>query len=517
MIYGEVKKPADRGLPALAWRPVSLIATVAGAALLAASGRYGYHRDELYYLVAGHHLAWGYDDQPPMVAVLARASSTAFGGSLTGLRLASDLAVAATVLLTALIARELGGGRRAQAIAAGAYGVATLTIIAGHLLSTTTFDLLFWSLITWLVARWVRGRDDRLWPLVGAVAGLGLLNKNLVAFLAFGLAAGVAAAGPRELLGNRWLWAGAVIALVIWLPNLAWQASHGWPQFDMAREIAGNGDDGGRAGFLPFQFLLLGPLMAPIWIAGLWRLFRDPGARPFRLFAWAYVALTVVFLVTGGKNYYVGGLYPVLIASGGIAVDGWLSRCADVERGGRGGRGGRRLRTGLLAAAFGLSIVATTILGLPVYPLSSFAGSPEAAVNYDARETIGWPRLVMTVAGVYRALPPAEQARVTIFTANYGEAGAIDRYGRKLGLPEAYSGHNAFHRWGPPPEKGGPVVVVGDFPESYLKRFWDNARVVARNDNGHRVDNEEQHVPIWVCDAQKRPWRDIWPELQHFG
>jgi 4-amino-4-deoxy-L-arabinose transferase-like glycosyltransferase len=491
-------------LPGLAWRPVAMVAGAAGVLLLATSARYGYHRDELYFVVAGRHPAWGYDDQPPLLPLLARANDALFDGSLVALRFPSVLAIAATVLLTALITREMGGGRRAQLVAAGCFASMPLTLINGHLMSTSSLDLFFWALLCWLVARWVRTRDDRLWPLAGVLLGIAYLNKNLVAFLAVGLVAGVLIAGPREALRSRLLWAGALAAVLLALPNVWWQAAHGWPQNEMAAVIREDADDGGRLGFLPMQLLLAGPPLAPIWIGGLWRLFRNPRARPFRLFAWAWLVLAAAFLVTGGRHYYLAGLLPVLLASGAIAADHWLDR------------GRKLLRRWVLAGLIVVNATAATLLGLPVWPLDSYAGSV-GAVLYDGKETVGWPRLAETVAGVYRTLPAGERDRATVLTRNYGEAGALDRYGPDLGLPTPHSGHNAYWRWGPPPETGGPVIVVGDFPEPYLRRHWSDVRLATRNDNGHDVDNEEQSAPVWVCRGQVRPWRELWPDLRRFG
>jgi 4-amino-4-deoxy-L-arabinose transferase-like glycosyltransferase len=471
--------------PPLARTQVGLITGAVALLLVATSGRYGYHRDELYYLVAGRHLAWGYDDQPPLVPLVARLADAVFPGSVAGPRLVSALAVAATVLLSELIARELGGGRRAQVVAAACAAVTPVLLIPGHMLSTTTFDILSWTALTWLVGLWVRTRDDRLCFAAGLVVGVGYLNKNLIAFLAAALAVAlIADGGPgvrAALLRSRLLWAGAAIAVVLALPNVWWQAAHGWPQFEMAAVIRADADDGGRVGFLPMQILAAGPLLAPVWVAGLWRLLRNPGAREYRFFGWTYMILLAVFLVTGGRYYYMAGMLPVLLASGAIAVNGWLERAGWLRP---------RARARLLAVDVMVSAV-ITVLGLPVIPVDRLRDSP---ASYDVRETVGWPRFAETVAGVYRSLPEGERARAVLLTGNYGEAGALHRYGRALGLRPAFSGHNAFWRWGPPPDTGGPVVVAGRFPQS-LDRYWGNVTLATRNDNGHGVENEEQGVP----------------------
>ena len=466
------------------------------------SGRYGYHRDELYYLAAGRRLAWGYDDQPPLIVALARLADQLFPDSLVALRTPSALFAAATVLLVAAIARELGGDRRGQLIAATAAAVAPIVVFTGHLLSTTTVDLTFGALLGWLLARWLRTRQDRLLVLAGVVTGLGLLNKATYAVLVAVLLVAVLLVGPRELLRRPALWLGAAIALVAWAPYLWWQQQHGWPQFEMADAIRADEPGGGRILLLPMQIALLGPPIVAVAIAGLVRLLRNPEAARFRCFGVGYLLLLVVYLVNGGQIYYPTSGAPPLIAAGGIATAGWLAR------------GGAARATAWWAAA-GLTLVTTIGLGLPVYPVASLADTPQPAVFEDSAETVGWPGLVETVAGVYQGLPPAERASAVIFTANYGEAGAIERYGSAYGLPTPYSGHNAYWRWGPPPDSAnGPVILVGDVPANRLR--CGSVTVAARYDNGVDLDNEEQGAPIRIC-REPAPWSQIWPDLQHLN
>ncbi len=367
----------------------------------------------------------------------------------------TPLIARATVLLTGLLARELGGSRRAEQVAAACAAVASIVLVTGHLLSTSTFDLLVWTAVSWLVVRAVRTGEDRLWLVAGVVLGVGLLNKPLPAFLAVGLLAGVAIAGPRRLLRNRHVWLGAAIALALWSPWIIWQADHGWPQIDVSRSIAAGGSASSQAWWavVPFQFLLVSPVLAPVWIAGLVKLVRDPAVRDVRFLAWAWVVLAVVFMASGGKPYYLAGLLPALIAAGAVQVDGWL------------GHGRRRLRRGLLVAAVAGSAAIDLTIALPVLPADR--AGPVIAANADVGETIGWPELARTVANVRRRLPGAE--RVVILARNYGEAGAIDRYGPALGLPHAYSGHNAYGDSGPPPDGSAPVIALGENLAAHLR------------------------------------------------
>lgn len=478
--------------------------TIAGAvvlALLIGSTGYGPHRDELYFLAAGDNLALGYPDQGPLTPAIAALADAVAPGSLLALRLLPALMIGAIVILTALIARELGGTRRAELIAAASVAVGSVFLITGHLLSTTTFDLLAWTLVTWLAVRAIRTGQDSLWIWAGLALGVGLLNKPLPVFLAFALLAGVLIAGPRGMLRNRWVWAGAALAVVIWSPWLIWQANEGWPQLDVAAELSDGGSTSSesRWAFLPFQLLLISPLLAPIWIAGLIRLVRDPAVRSYRFLAWAWVVLAVVFVVSGGKPYYLAGMFPVLLAVGAAPVDRWVER------------GRTWLRSAALAGAFVLSALVSVTLALPVLPTDRL--DPVLAANEDVGETVGWPEFTEQVAGVYASAGPPEST--AILTINYGEAGAIDRYGRALGLPEAHSGHNAYWDWGPPPEDTTNVVAIG-FPESGLDGLG-GCTIEARIQSEADIDNEEDGAPVWVCDGPVEPWSAIWPSFKRLG
>lgn len=481
--------------------PVATLALPAAlvVVLVAFAGGYGYHRDELYFLAAGERLDWGYPDQGPLTPLIAAAVGELAPDSLVTLRVAPALFAAATVALTALTARELGGSPRAQLIAAASVAVGTVFLQVGHLLSTTTFDLLAWTALVLIAVRAVRLGERRLWLVFGLVLGVALLNKPLVAFLAFALAAGVAIAGPRRLLASGWVWGGAALAVALWAPWLAWQAAEGFPQLDVAADISagGSASSASRAVLLPFQLLLVSPLLAPIWLVGLWRLLRHPSLRPYRFVGWSWVVLAVTFLALGGKPYYLAGLFGVLLAAGAIAVDGWL------EHGRRG------LRRASLGAAIAASAVVSALIALPVLPAERLG--PVVGVNPDVGETVGWPALVDQVAAV------AEQAdgQPTILTVNYGEAGAIDRYGPAVGLGPAYSGHNGYFAWGPPPGSGGPVVAVG-FRRSSLEPLR-GCRRAATITNPAGVDNDEAGRPIWLCEGTDRPWPQIWERFRRLG
>lgn len=494
------------GLAAAAWRPLTAMAGATAVLLIAVSGRYGYHRDELYFLQTGQHLAWGYPDQPPLTPALARLSTLLAPESLEVLRVFPALAAAAVVVLTGLLTRELGGGRPAQLLAAGCMAVSAVLLATGHLFGTTVIDLLGWTAISWVAARLLRGADPRWWLALGLIVGAALLNKTLVAALVIALLVGVLIAGPRQVLRTGWFPVGAVVALLVVAPNLWWQASNGWPQLALSTAIAAgeSGTSEPRWLLLPFQFVLVSPVLAPVWICGLVRLFRSPTLAPFRSFGWAYVLLAVAFLVAGGKPYYLAGMFPVLLAAGAPAVIGWL---------GRRSVSGRRL---IVASAFAVTLLINSVLMLPVIPVGGLSATPIPDVNYDAGETVGWPEFTATVAGVVNALPAAERDGVVLLTGNYGEAGALDRFGPALGLPAAYSGHNAYHQWGPPAVDGGTVVAVG-LSREQLQRYFRTVEPAATVDNGVDLDNDEQGRTVWVCREQMAPWAQLWPMLRRYG
>ncbi|MGP4024205.1 ArnT family glycosyltransferase [Actinomadura sp. 3N407] len=489
--------------PVIAWRPVLLIAGVLGVVLLAVSARYGYHRDELYFRVAGRHPMWGYPDQPPLVPLIGRAVTALFGDTLVAPRVLSALLSAAGVVVAALTAREMGGARRAQLLTAGAYAVCPFFVAAGHIFSTATLDLLLSTTIVWLVVRWVRTRDQRLLLAVGAASALALNVKYLAAFLLAALVAGLLISGPREFLRRPMLAAAVLVVAAAAFPGLMWQADHDWPQLDMADAIAGNGDFAGRPGFIPFQILLTGVVLSWLWIYGLWRTYRSPDLRPFRFLGHAYVLLTVLFLVTAGKPYYLSGLWAALFAAGAV----------EIERNGAP-RGWGWVPT---VPVYVITGITTALLTLPVYPVKWLADTPQPVINADSAETVGWPRFAARVAEVYGSLPPDERSKATIIVSNYGEAGALDKYGPEHGLPRAYSGHNGYWYFGRPPDTGGPAIVVGPETEAgapYLRRFWTDVRAVSRIDNGVGLDNQEQGKPVWICRGQRAPWPELWPRLK---
>jgi len=464
--------------------------------LLSVANRYGWHRDELYFREAGQHLQWGYVDQPPFTPFVARIAHEIAPGNLVVLRLLPAVAVAVAVVLGALIVRELGGGRAAQIGGAGVVASGGFLLGVGHLLSTAAFDLTMWIALLWLVCRLLRTADRRLWPAFGAVVGFSLVNKSLVVLLVVALLVGLAADRRWDLLWTRWLVAGGALASLIASPNLLWQASHDWPQLDMAEALSSRLAGENRITLLPLQLLFFGPaLVWLLWLGARW-LASEGAGRPYRALLGAWPAGLVITFASGGRPYYV---FPLTLAVGLAGVVAWEERGASMRR---------------LAGFVAINAVVSVPLALPVLPLSSTTVS--AAVNEAVAETVGWPELVDQVARVVHALPPEEQGGVVLLAGSYGEAGAIDRFGPSRGLPPAYSGHNGYGFFRRPSHDQATVVAVRyDLPT--LRRWFDECEQVDTVDNGLDVDNEVQGTPIVVCRGLRGTWSEIWPQLRHLS
>ncbi|MCX5202357.1 glycosyltransferase family 39 protein [Streptomyces sp. NBC_00237] len=495
---------ASRALHSFATVPVAAVCVAVAGLLTALSGRYGYHRDELYFLVAGDRPDWGYVDQPPLTPLLTRAFSSVFGDSPAGLRVAGTLACVILVLLVASVVRELGGDRRAQILAAGCAATSTFVLAVGHIVTTATYDLVAWLAIGWLFLRLLRTGNPRWWAPMGAAVGIGVQNKYLVAMLVAALLGGLAVAGPRRLLRSGWLGVGVALAVLIAWPNLWWQEQHGWPQLTVAGGIVADDGTENRLLFVPQQLLFLSPLYAPVCAAGWLRLWRDARVGWARAVAWAYPLLCLQVIGTGGKPYYALPLLLVLLAAGCPPSVAWLAG------------GARRVRRSVLVGAVTVTAAMSLTVGLPVLPPSQLEWVN--GINPEQGEQVGWPEFADAVAAGWRRVPPGERATSVVFTQNYGQAGALVRYGPARGLPAPYSGHMSFADWGPPPDSAtGRVVLVRQRGSGGgASRFFRGCQDVGRVDNGAGVENEEQGTAVVVCAGTVSRWSELWPRLRHF-
>jgi Dolichyl-phosphate-mannose-protein mannosyltransferase len=485
-------------VPVLAW----LIAAVFVAVELAVSGRYGFQQDELYFIVAGRHLAFGYVDQPPLVPLLSRITGV-LGVSPTAIRIIPALAGGAVVIIAARLAALFGAGRFGRVLAALAMACAPVVIGATHIGNTTPPDLLAWAAVLLCVTTALLRHRPHWWLGAGAAAGAGLENNDLMVMLLAGLALGILVSEHRPVLRTRWPWLGAGIAAVIWAPNLIWQATHGWPQLAMASALhQQNTSAADYLGGLPAQLIYLGLLVIPLTIAGFIRLWRAPELR-FIAVAATVIAVYVLAWVPG-KVYYADGMAPAVLAAGSLAAERWIAR-------------GRRprLRRGVLIAA---PLVGTLIILpalLPIVPAGHVHDLPASSQHADLGDTLGWPQLTRTVAAQDAALVHAGQPPTSIFTGFYGEAAALDVLGSADRLPPVLSGHNAYWMWGPGRASDHTVLVVDALGQ--LRPDFASCRLLTTYYAPYHVHNDWTGIPIGVCTSPVASWRTLWPHLRHYG
>jgi Dolichyl-phosphate-mannose-protein mannosyltransferase len=461
------------------WRPVLIVAAIAAVVHLAVAWRYGWHRDEFYFVISGQHPDFGYVDQPPLTPLLA-----ALAGNLVVLRILAVAAQVGGIVLTAMLAAELGGDRKAQTLAAAVIAACPIFVGASLLFGTTVLDQVVWIGVFLTTARALRIGTVKVWLWPGVIAGLGLENKDTVAVLLVGIGVGLLLY-RRDVLKTPGPWLAAGVALLIALPNIVWQAVHGWPQFEMAAVLADR--TGGTLGSLG-QLLVLAVLQAGPPLVAVWVL----GARELTKHRWLLVVVIlapVVFTLAGGKSYYPAPVLAVLFAAGAVRIG--------------------RLSKGWLAAV-AVTAVVSLVVALPVLPPTIQTNL--RAVDPEPMETYGWPEFADQVKQVAQTLPPG----TPILTSNYGEAGALTTLG---GLPNVYSGQNAYGDWGPPPGTSPTVLVVGGFTADQLRQGWQKVQTIAPITLPDGIKNDEivWHATIFRCDEPKGSWAQLWPKLRHLS
>lgn len=474
---------------------------------LAVGGQYGFHRDELATLDDARHMAWGFVAYPPITPLFGRLSLILFGTSLTGFRFFASLAEAVAVVLTGLMARELGGGRGAQLVAAAA--AVPFCLAAGAVMQYVSFDYLCWVLAAYFVISLLKTEDPRWWLPIGATLGLGMMTKYTMGFFVLGIVVAVVTTSARRYLANKWLWFGVALSLVVFAPNLVWQAQHHFVSLDFLKEIHQRDIEWGRTkGFLPNQIrmTLLG---FPLWVAGLYFCLVAPTGRRFRMLGWMYVVPLVLFVIAKGREYYLAPAYPMLYAAGAVWGEqrlkslrhSWVNAARVVV---------------WIALAANIAIVSAFML--PLAPIKSPWWKRASRIQGDFREEIGWPEITETVARIRDSLPEKDRARLGVLAANYGEAGAINLYGPSYGLPRAISGINSFWERGygnPPPET---LIVLG-FSSTFLERNFSSCELAGHTWNTYSIENEEtrDHPDIYVCRGLRQSWPEFWRDFQYYG
>ena len=485
---------------------LGIAATVALVHILT-NGRYGFHRDEFQTLSDALHMDWGFVPYPPFTPFVERIGLALFGTSMVGLRLFSVLAQSTAIVVTGLMARELGGGRLAQVTAALAVALSPLPMFEGTEFQYSTFDYLWWVLIAYFVVRMLK-TDNPSWCVpIGAVIGLGLMTKYTMAFYVAGIVGGIVLTQARRLLTSGWFWAGIALAFAICLPNLLWQARHDFVSLHFLQHIHKRDVGEGRAeGFIWLQFRICTNFAsAPLWIAGLICFFRD---RRYRMLGWMYVIPLAVFLISKGRFYYLAAAYPMLMAMGAAAGERWVK---SLSRGWRWAVEGTFFTA---LAAVGLFFVAIIIPLASAGPLKDFA----LKNNGDLREEIGWTELVKAVANVRDALPPEQQKDFRVLVGNYGEAGALEIIGPQYHLPPPISLTNSAWYRGYPTPPPSTLIVVG-WTRHQVDESFSSCRLAGHNGNPYGIKNEESedHPDIFVCGPPLKPWPQFWEDSQRFG
>jgi len=482
--------------------------------------QYGYFRDEFDYMACGDHLAWGYVDHPPLVPFLMKISRLVLGDSLRSIRIVPALATSAAVILTAMIARELGGRRFAMVVSALAFIAVPFYLNDGSVMTTNCLEPLLWMGCVYFAIQAIKREDPRYWLWFGIVAGVGLEEKYSIAVLGFAIVVGLLLTGQRRVFTAKWIWLGGALAFLVFLPNLLWNVQNHWPFAELMHNIKAEGRDVVLSPLAYFaQQVLIGqPLLAPVWITGLLAFLFSARLKPYRFLGWSYLTAFTVFVVLKGKNYYLGPIYPVYLAAGAVVIESSIARSRQVWL-------KPALVTLIVASGVWLAPVVMPVLTvehfisyvakLPFEVPRSEHSHMRAVLPQHFADQFGWEEIVAAVNQAYSRLSPEERAGCGIFAQNYGQAGAIDLFGRRYGLPPALSGHQTYFLWGPRGYSGNCLIVVDDSRES-LERLFEHVEFVGKSaDNPYALERE---IPVFICRGAKfGTLADLWPRLKKWG
>ncbi len=496
--------------------PVAILIGLCAAKLLlhafTSLRHYGYFRDELYYLDMARHLDWGYVDAAPLIAVYAKIALW-LGGSLAALRILPALAGAGLIVVSMLIARELGGGRYAQLLAGLVVFLCPANLSVDSLLTMNAFEPLYWMGCILVVARILRTGDSQLWLWFGLLAGLGLENKHSTLSFGFALTVALLLTDERREFTKRWIWIAGAIAFALFLPNLIWQIRHHFPTIEDLANVRREGKNVvlGPLAFVKEQIIDIHPILFPVWLAGLIWFLRE---KRWRVLGLTFLIFFVLMEVAHGKNYYVFPIYPMVLAGGAVVIERWLANRAAWTR---------------------AAVVAVIVLAsLPAIPMVTWMLPPERLLAYQnaigfkpskaevhhesllpqpVADQFGWPEMVHEVAGIYDSLPPDERAQTGIWAGNYGEAGAINLFGPQYGLPRAYSRHQNHWYWGPPPQVYKNLIVI----QWSLDDVRDNCTSYQAFQHYERFGMGEENTPIYLCRGVEFDIQKIWWHSHHWN
>jgi len=503
------------------WALLGGLSFVVFFAHMLVSERYGYFVDELYYLACSHHLAWGYVDQPPLIAVITWLERVTLGDSLPALRFLPAVAAGLRVLLAGLIARELGARRFGILLACVCVMVAPIYLGLDSLLTMNVFESLFWMSAALIALRIFQGASARLWLLFGVVCGLGLLNKHSMLFFGFGLFVGLLLTKERRQFASLWIWIGGLIAAAIFLPNLIWEVQRYFPTIELLRNVqqSGRNAESGPVMFMVIQALILHPLAAAGWIAGLVELLRDREAKGWRAVGITWVVIMACMLTMHGRMYYPAPAYPMLFAAGGLVFERWFA----------GMHSGRWLRPAYVAVLVVTGILNAPFACFPMLTVDQYMAyarfwhfQPPRIETHRLgplpqiyADQFGWKEMAEVVADAYYKLPAEDRNRCAIFGQNYGQAGAIDLFGAKMGLPPAISGHQNYFYWGPRGYTGSCMIVMDDTAERLGELFESVEKVGTVY---HPLSMPYQHFDVYLCRRLKAgSLEKLWPEIKRWG
>ncbi len=504
--------PRSRGFD----RDLLLLLTLALAKLIfhvATNGQYGFHRDELQTLSDARHLDWGYVAYPPLTPFLGRVGWEWFGGSLAGFRFFSAFAQSLVVVLAGLTARRMGARRGAMFLAAVVVTLTPISLFSSGILQYNAFDLLAVVFIGYAVVRRIESNDLRWWLAIGVAIGFGMMAKYTMGIFAVALTLSVLLTPLRRDLATRWPWVGAAIAIAMFLPNLIWQVQHHFVYLDFVKHIHARDMAWGRTASFWKDQLIIGPnpVFLPFLAFGLYRLFANPEASRFRVLAWMALLSVVLFALAQGRGYYTSPVYPMLLIAGVVQMQAWLDASRVAVR-----RIGWTIATLLPVMALGLAA-----LLLPLAPIHSSYWDlviKKSPASYDFREQLGWIELVRENARIWQTLTPAEREHAVIYASNYGEAGALELYGPRFGLPQPVSAVNTYWLRGTG-DPAAQTIIINGSERKYWEPYCDSVELSGHTSNEANVSNEEtqDHPDIFVCRGVRKPLSERWPSLPEFG